>query len=147
MNIFRLITVMVASLNMGLAFSHLLQLPARMKFDGSTWITTQRVFQLYGSIGAIIEVGAVLLLGILTYAIRRTPMFKWTLAGSLCFTIALVVWIVLVSAANAQISLWTPASIPADWTRWRAQWEYAHAARAILMIVGFGCIVNSLQSN
>jgi hypothetical protein len=46
MNALRFITVIVASLSLGLKFSHLLQLPPRMRFDGPTWITTQRVFPL-----------------------------------------------------------------------------------------------------
>lgn len=53
--VFRFTTIPLASLSMAMAFSHLLQLPPRMSFDGPTWITTQRLFSLYGTIGALIE--------------------------------------------------------------------------------------------
>jgi hypothetical protein len=135
---------MLGALSTGLAFSHLMQLPPRMGLDGPTWITTQRLFPLYGSVGSFIEVGAVLLAGILTYLARTTPAFGWALAGSLRFAAALAAWIVFVAPANAQIAQWTPQSMPGDWTRWRRQWEYAHAARAVLLIIGLGLIVQSL---
>jgi hypothetical protein len=145
MTILRFITIMVAALSMALAFSHLLQLPPRMSFDGPTWLITQRLFPLYGSIGAVIAVGAVLLAGILAYAARPGAASGWTLAGAVCLALALIVWILFVAPANARIGKWTPDSLPADWTRWRRQWEYAHAARAVLLILGLGCLVRSAQ--
>lgn len=90
MTIFRFITIMIASLSMAMAFSHLLPLPARMSFGSPTWITTRRMFALYGSVGAFIEMGAVLFAAILAYLLpQRRPAFRWTLAGAICLVAAL----------------------------------------------------------
>lgn len=71
----------------------------------------------------------------------RHPAFGWTLASAICLAVALGVWILFVALAHAQISQWTLDSIPRDWTQWRAQWEYAHAARTVLLMIGFGFLV------
>jgi hypothetical protein len=38
----------------------------------------------------------------------------------------------------------TPETLPADWTRLRDQWEYTHAARAVLQIITLDAIVYSV---
>ena len=145
MHVIRFLTIMLAALSMAMAFSHLLQLPPRLSFDGPTWITTQRVFTLYGSLGALIEVSAVVLAALCAYVVRRrSPAFQWTLAGALCLAAALGVWILFVAPANAQISQWTLEILAEDWQQWRLQWEYAHAARAFLLVLGLGTLVQSV---
>jgi hypothetical protein len=39
---------------------------------------------------------------------------------------------------------WTAETTPADWSDWRSQWEYGHAARAFLLIGGFASLVFGL---
>jgi hypothetical protein len=38
----------------------------------------------------------------------------------------------------------TPESLPADWMRLRNQWEYTHAARAVLESVALAALVLSM---
>jgi hypothetical protein len=45
---------------------------------------------------------------------------------------------------NATMSPLTPETLPADWMRLRNQWEYTHAARAVLQIVALGALVFSI---
>lgn len=51
------------------------------------------------------------------------------------------VWVAPVNEAMAPL---TPETLPADWMDLRNQWEYAHAARALLQLVGLGALVFSL---
>lgn len=37
---------------------------------------------------------------------------------------------------NLEFVTWTPQAVPADWTRWRDQWEFTHTARAGLFLLG-----------
>lgn len=116
MHVIRFLTIMLPALSMAMAFSHLLQLPPRLNFDGPTWITTQRVFTLYGALGALIEVSAVALAALCARVVkRRSPAFPWTLAGALCLAAALAVWVLFVAPANVQISQWTPQILPENW--------------------------------
>ena len=49
-----------------------------------------------------------------------------------------------IAPVNAKIATWTPGTIPADWTWRRSQWEYTHAVRAILEILGLSALVLSI---
>jgi hypothetical protein len=40
--------------------------------------------------------------------------------------------------------IWTPEVLPSNFADLRNQWEYTHAARAVLQIIGLGAIVASV---
>lgn len=141
----RFLTIILVSLSMAMAFCHLLQLPLRMSYDGAQWVTTQSLYQLFGTVGALIEVGALLLATVLLLAVwRRRPAFQWTLFGTVCLFVAHGAWWMFIAPVNAEIATWTPDTIPADWTWRRSQWVYTHAARAILEILGLSALVLSV---
>ena len=142
----RFLTIILVSLSMAMAFCHLLQLPPRMSYDGAQWVSTiQSLYQLFGTVGAFIEVGALLFATVLLLAVwRRRPAFQWTLFGAVCLLAAHVAWWMFIAPANSVISTWTPDTLPADWIWWRSQWEYTHATRAILEILGLSALVLSI---
>jgi hypothetical protein len=45
---------------------------------------------------------------------------------------------------NREIFQWTPQSVPADWTQVRNQWEYSHATRFVLQLIGLGALLISV---
>ncbi len=55
--------------------------------------------------------------------------------------LAHVLFWLLVNPVNAAFAAWTPAAVPADWTRLRDQWEFTHAARGGLFLLGFGALL------
>lgn len=141
----RFLTIILVSLSMAMAFCHLLQLPPRMSYDGAQWVATQSLYQLFGTVGAFIEVGALLLATVLSLIVfTRRPAFQWTLFGTVCLLIAHVAWWLFIAPVNVEIATWTPDTIPANWTWWRDQWEYTHMARAILEILGLSALVFSV---
>ena len=63
LKIWRLITLILVALFMGLEFAHTLELPAKMQYDGALYVTIQNsLYQYFGAPGpgAWITVGAVL---------------------------------------------------------------------------------------
>jgi Na+/melibiose symporter-like transporter len=141
----RFLTIILVSLSMAMAFCHLLQLPPRMSYDGAQWVTTQSLYQLFGTVGALIEAGALLLATVLLLAVwRRRPAFQWTLFGTVCLLVAHGAWWMFIAPVNAEIAMWTPDTIPADWMWRRSQWEYTHAVRAILEILGLSALLLSV---
>src|SRR3954464_3898434 len=142
LRIWRMTTLVLASLSMAMGFAHLLQLPVRMRYDRARWRETQSMYRLFGPpIGASIEGGAVLTSVGLAWLVRhRQPAFRWTLAGAVLFVVAQGVWGLLIAPVNARMADWTPETMPPDWERVRAQWEYTHAARAMLMIIGLAAL-------
>jgi hypothetical protein len=70
--------------------------------------------------------------------------FYLILAGALCFALAFVVWLAFTNPVNVQVAQWQINSIPADWSRWRMQWEYSHAVRFALHLIGFSLLLYSV---
>jgi len=112
------------------------------------WVTLQNsLYRPFGTVGAVIENGAVLSSsGLSLVARRRSPaVFRLTLAGAACQALALGIWLAFVRPVNNKVSGWTAVeSTPPEWTQVRRQWEYSHAARAILTLAGLGALVVSV---
>jgi hypothetical protein len=142
----RLITIMFTALSMGMALCHLLEMPAKMTYEGALWLTLlHTLYGAFGTIGAFIEVGAVVTAVLLAFLVRqRRSAFGWTLLGALCLVAAHVAWWVWVAPVNATMAPLTPETLPADWMGLRDQWEYTHAARAVLQIIALGALVFSI---
>lgn len=78
----RLITLILVALFMGLEFAHTLELPAKMQYGGAFYVTIQNsLYRYFGAPGpgAFVTVGAVLSAIALTVLVRkRRPAFWWT---------------------------------------------------------------------
>ena len=128
------LTLTLTSLLMGTSFAHTLEMPAKMNVDGQLWRTFQHTLYPYFAAA------------ILCYLVRaHRAAFYLALAGTICLSLAFfVVWLGFTNPVNAETAKWTASSIPADWSRWRSQWEYSHAARFVLHWIGFSALLISL---
>jgi hypothetical protein len=145
----RFFTIMLTALSMGMSFCHLLELPPRVFFfDAQLWIatTTKGLYYLFGTVGGAVEVSSVVLAIVLAFLVRkrRGLIFRLTLGGAISISSALVLWFVFIAPVNAELAKWTPTSFPSDWTRYRNQWEYTHAANAVIKIVGLSLLLLSV---
>jgi uncharacterized membrane protein len=144
----RFITLMLTSCSLSLSMAHLLELPQRMKFDQQLWVKVtvfENVYRLFGSVGAAFEVTAILTAMMLAFLVRRRgSTFHWTLGGVIFLVLAFVSWIVFVAPMNAEFAKWLTNPIPADWSRYRNQWEYAHAVNAFIKIIALSSIAISV---
>jgi hypothetical protein len=144
----RFLTIMLTALSAGLSFAHLLELPPRVfYFDAKLWVatTTKGLYALFGTVGAVVEVGSILTAVVLTVLVRgRGSTFYLSLVGAVLAALALVLWLVFIAPVNAELATWTPTSFPEDWARYRDQWEYTHAANAIIKIAALSLLVLSV---
>jgi hypothetical protein len=142
----RLGTVMLIALSMGLALSHLLEMPAKMGYDSSMWLTlSHTLYSKFGTYGSVFEVGALLSSVALVFLARkRGPSFPWTLTSAMLVALAHVLFWVRVAPVNAETAIMTPDALPADWQALRAQWEYGHAMRAVLQICALAAVTMSI---
>ncbi len=80
---------------------------------------------------------------VLTIMVRHQPkVFGLTLAAFLCLLAAHGLFWIFTFPANQATSNWT--TLPENWTALRAQWEYSHAAGAVLNLVAFIMLVLSM---
>src|SRR5262245_4668168 len=143
----RFLTLTLVSLSMGMAFCHALELPPKMKFDASLYLTLQRtLYLLFGApLGAAIEVGAVLSsIGLIFLARGHRTSIAFTVAGAACILIAHVIWWIWVNPANGALAHMAPYAPAPDWMEWRNQWEYTHLARFVLQFLGFALLLVSM---
>ena len=144
----RFITLMLTSFSLSLSMTHLLELPQRMQFDQQLWVRVtvfENVYKLFGSVGAVFEVTAILTAIVLAFLVRKHgSTFYWTLGGAILLVLAFVSWIMFVAPMNVEFAQWLTNPVPADWTRYRDQWEYAHAVNALIKIIGLSLLVISV---
>jgi hypothetical protein len=144
----RFITLMLAAFSLSLSMTHLLELPQRMQFDQQLWIRVtviENIYRLFGTVGAAFEITAILTAIILVFLVRKYgSTFYWTLCGAILLAIAFVSWIIFIAPMNAEFAKWLTTPIPSNWMQYRDQWEYTHAANAIVKIMGLSLLVISV---
>jgi hypothetical protein len=142
----RFITIMLTALALGAAFCHLMELPGKMTFDAPLYVMLHRtLYPTFGQTAGWAE--GLALLGVfgLAWRVRKRGMaFPLTAAAAACQGAAMTVFLMFVHPANLTMSGWPLDSIPSDWTRWRDQWEYTHAARALLQMGALAALVLSV---
>jgi len=43
---------------------------------------------------------------------------------------------------NEVLSSWAPATLPADWSRYRIRWEIGHALTALFSVIAFATLIH-----
>jgi hypothetical protein len=144
----RFIALMLAAFSLSLSMTHLLELPQRMRFDQQLWVrvtVVENVYKLFGTVGAVFEIAAILTAIILAFLVRnRGATFYWISIGAILLVLAFVNWITFIAPMNTEFAKWLTNPIPADWTRYRDRWEYAHAINAVIKIIAVGSLAISV---
>ena len=142
----RWLTLMFVALSLAPALAHLLEMPAKMRYEGPLWLTiSQTLYGAFGAVGGAFEVAAVFTTVVLVLLVRRRhPAFGWTLLAALCMLLAHAAFWIWLAPVNATVAASTLATLPENWTALRSQWEYTHAARAVLQAVALGALAFSV---
>jgi hypothetical protein len=124
-------------------FAHVLELPNKLRLTGPLWLAVQQ--NLYSGWGPALgpfEVGAVGFTWVLVFMLRgRDVAFNRALTAVICLSVLLAAFFLVVRPVNEAFAVWTPQTLPADWQRYRLQWELGHAGRAVLCAVSLACLI------
>ena len=120
----RFITLILSALVTGMALCHVLELPAKMQYSASQYITVQNsLYVAFGSpnIGAFIEIATPLTAIVLAVLVRkRHPAFQLTLMAIAFMLLAFpVIFFAFTEPANVIIRHATPEKIPTNWLELR----------------------------
>lgn len=145
--IWRFITIVLVALTTGLAFAHLLEMPAKMLYDAELYITIQRTLYAAWDLpqaGGLLEPAAIVATVILCAAVRRRKRAFWLSAGAavallLAFPVA---YFIFVEPVNEILR--ATSAIPANWTQLRVRWETGHAIRFLLQLIGLSLLLLSV---
>lgn len=122
--------------------AHLFELPGKIGLPQDQYFTVQSIYRGWALFGIVLF--AALAASTATAAEMRRRRRSWRPAALAAFLIAatLGVFFAWTFPANQATANWTV--VPADWQDLRLQWEYAHAANAILTFAAFCAIVVSV---
>lgn len=146
MKTLRFLTLMLTALSLSAAFAHLLEMPAKLGYDGPLWLhLLQTLYPTYGKVSGVCEIAAVLAAWVLVFVLRPRPRaMRWTLLGAIGLTLAHAVFWIWIAPVNAELVPLSAQSLPAHWSALRDQWEYAHAARAVVELVVLAALLVSV---
>ncbi|HXI36147.1 MAG TPA: hypothetical protein VNH80_04475 [Burkholderiales bacterium] len=145
----RLAALLLAALAMGMHLAHALELWPKLQWDPALYIAVQStLYKLYGTIGPILEVGALTVVSLLAWRLReRKRAFALTFASACALGLALVTWALLVLPANGPLAEWAAAATrnpPPDWKRFRDQWQIGQAFIFLVHLGGFSALAWSI---
>jgi hypothetical protein len=139
-------SMMTTAVTMSAAVAHLMELPAKMRYEPRLYVRLHRtLYPTFGKTAGISEIASVLTTGALALWMRKqhSKAFPLTAAAAGCLAAAHGTFWAVVQPANRTMASWPLDNIPPDWTRWRDQWEYAHAVRAVLITGALGALAAS----
>jgi hypothetical protein len=146
--VWRFVTIVLVALLQGLAFAHVLEMPAKMQYEGALYLELQRTLYVqWGppNFGGWLEPAAIIATLILAYAVRRNRLDRWlTVGAGIALLLAFAVVFFWFVAPSNDAFLATPrGTIPPNWMALRRSWEIGHAIRFLLQLVALGLLVAS----
>ena len=132
---------MLTAIAMGAGLAHLFELPNKINISAADYLTVQRNYDNWWIVGLSVPLAFLSVLA-LTVALRGTGTpFTLALIALLLLVGELVVFWGFTAPVNRATENWT--MLPSNWEEQRAQWEYSHAARALLYVLAMGALVMS----
>ena len=140
--VFYFLALFLASLALGPALAHLLELPNKINLSRADYLTVQQIYRGWALLGIVIFSGLISTF-VLTLLLRkqRRP-FVFSLIGFLCIVGTQVVFWTYTFPTNQVTSNWT--MLPDNWEQLRRQWEYSHATGAVLNLLAVASLIVSL---
>ncbi len=144
-NLITFIAILFTAITLSALMAHLLELRVKINLSKENYQIVQGIYSGWQWL-SIFELGAIVLTAIWTIFDRKLKnIFPLLLAALTCFIVSIGVFFIFTFPTNQETSNWT--SLPYNWAELRKTWEYSHASRAILSLLGFSLLVMALQKN
>src|SRR5690606_19321908 len=138
----RFLAFLFLALALGAGLAHLYALPNKIELPKDAYLAAQQAYRGWALLGVVV-MGQMVLLTALAFLVRaRRPAFGLTLGALLCTLAAQAVFWIYTYPANRATDNWT--RLPEEWMTLRAEWEYSHAAGALLTLAAFVLLVLSV---
>lgn len=122
--------------------AHLFEMPAKIGLDRDAYFTVQGIYAGWAWF-AVPIFAAILANGALFLAERRhdSAAARAALLSGALIIMSLIVFFIWVFPGNQATANWT--EMPDDWETLRRQWEYGHAANAVIV---FGALLATARA-
>jgi hypothetical protein len=127
---------------LGPSLAHLLALPNKIALSRDHYFAVQHIYRGWALLGFVVAAAilSTLVLAILLRNQRRP--FLGALVAWLCLVSAHIIFWGYTYPANRATDNWTVA--PGNWAELRSQWEYSHAAAAVLNLIAMVALILSV---
>jgi hypothetical protein len=134
--------ILLTAIAMAGGWAHLLELPNKIRLSRADYLTVQQIYRGWAFLG-IAVVGALLSTAALAaHQFGKGRSFYLALGAAVCIALSLVVFFTVTYPANKATQNWTV--LPEGWEDLRRQWEYSHAAGAILYLAALAMLALSV---
>ena len=150
MNACRFTSMMSTAVTLTAAGAHLMELPAKMRYEPSLYVRLHRtLYPNFGRAAGPAEAVAVATTAALAWWMRRRrpAVFRTTAAAASCLAAAHGIYWGVVQPVNTRMSRWSLEAVPSDWAKWRNRWEWGHAVRAGLVTAALGALTLSVLND
>ncbi len=138
-NLLKFLTILFVVITLSALMAHLLELPNKMNLSKDNYQSVQQIYRGWSWLG-IFEIGAIVLTLIWAIIERRNKkIFPFLLTALLFFVVSIITFFIFTFPANTATENWTQLS--QDWQVLQKNWEYSHASRAILSLIGFSFLM------
>ncbi|MFA7388279.1 MAG: hypothetical protein WCZ87_11550 [Thiohalobacteraceae bacterium] len=138
----RFFSLLFVALALAPALAHLLELPNKIGLSRDEYLIVQQIYRGWAMLGFVIA-GALLSTLALSFMVRKSPReVALTLTAFFCIVGAQILFWTFTFPANQQTRNWTV--LPESWMLLREQWEYSHAAGAVLNLIAFIALILSV---
>ncbi len=135
----RFCSLLFAALALAPALAHLLELPNKIGLSREEYLTVQQIYRGWALLGVVVF-GALFSTLALTLLSRGRPgEFVPALIAFLCIAGTQAVFWTFTFPTNQETVNWTV--LPGHWAALRSQWEYSHAASAVLNLIALVALV------
>ena len=137
MRVLQFFAVILTALALVPVAAHLFELPHKIGLPEKQYFIVQSIYRGWALFGIIIIAAIIANLALASVLRRRGRRFWPSLSAGLTLAGTLVVFFAWTYPANQATNNWTVR--PADWEALRSQWEWSHAANAVLTFIALCC--------
>ena len=117
------------------AGAHLFEFLNKINLTADQYFVVQSIYRGWNLFGFVL-IPAVIVNFVLAVMLRATPFVAtMALIAGVCMVATLAVFFIWIEPANRATDYWM--TVPANWEALRRQWEYGHAANAIVTFIAF----------
>lgn len=128
--IIQFVAIILTALALVPGGAHALELPHKLALDHDQYMVVQSIYRGWAWLGMVL-IGALMANGLLAVRTRRQATASVSAAlAAVLIAVTLAVFFTWTLPANQATGNWTITTT--DWQTLRVQWEYSHAANAVL---------------
>lgn len=139
------LSLLFTALALAPALAHLMELPNKIGLSREAYLAVQQIYRGWALLGIVVIGAMVFTFALAVLSRGRGRTFALALIGFLCIVGTQVIFWTFTFPVNQATANWT--TLPENWMALRTQWEYSHAASAVLNLIAFVSIALSVLSD